>query len=1023
MDIHQTGKAQATQKTETSKPIAETKQAAQALTFLAGAKSTPAAKSVEQAKQSASKMTSLLKSGQPVAKTAPLAPPTLPQTAKPAQSKAVNFWLQWNQRLTGEVKADMDLRQTALRKAGQQKTRDGLPFDANADVTALYEAGRGKVLADNKALLDVIGNRTPDQLKALELVYKDRVGGDLWKDVKDKMNNSGDWKKVEEYRAGKAPARSAPAKPGPEVPPEKQLQNAISGKDKSAKTLTALIEAHGPDKARLLYAEATKTDKLPKGRDLAADIKANFGGRDRFLAETAMKGEPQTAEEMVKRARERAQFENPKGDLLAGAGGAFTETDEIMWKNVERAETALTQLQIAEKTGDAKAAAVWKARVGELTGYTKHDAKVYAGEKDGAVQGYAMVATTAAAVGATVVTGGLGAPAAFAATAAITGTTNVVTRAALQGSAYDHNKIAKDFATGAIDGLGAKAGSALGGMARNAVASKLQSQVLKTWVGATVGGAVDGALGGAASGAFARATAQGTWDNGLLEGLGKVGEGALISGTVGAVVGGVVARPSEIVFEKVGDAFTSMTRGSKPVGVDVDRALTVARETVDLTPAKQADHLASWQTQTFKESPAYLALDQAQRAKFDSLVDGIASKSLDPDKTGAALVGLMESGRIMAQDANGSSVLDHLVNLRGKTRLPELQVEANHIFDSTLEAVNNPGLIHQGQRGTCAATSVQILHATGDPADYVRVIDGLTSAGKVQLKSGTNLWVNDSSLAKLGFDGQTGMALENTMPKDYSADYMAMLNRTPSSRIYQSAAMQHMGALDGWEYDNLMQTMSRPGATIPVARDLQNGHLGFDQDIKLDRGGFRVNGQAGPVMSTDPRLPGQAVMDGMSQSNQKMLMEDIFGVKFQSARITPEGREILRQYELSTDIKPDGTKNFDLSGMPKQDVEHMRTLVDAGIQAQSTGKPAVLSVQWNEGNPASGHAVALVGFTNDGRFIIKNPQLAMRDTPDLANLELIRDPQALGLRGEFGYSAVAPWDLLGRLRGVVAQAP
>ncbi|MCA9792889.1 MAG: hypothetical protein KC910_13875, partial [Candidatus Eremiobacteraeota bacterium] len=79
-------------------------------------------------------------------------------------------------RLTGKELAEL----RALRAdPSLAKTRSGRPFDLNSDITAIYQAGEGRWGTHGDALRDLFWDRSPDQIRAIELGYKDRIGSDL----------------------------------------------------------------------------------------------------------------------------------------------------------------------------------------------------------------------------------------------------------------------------------------------------------------------------------------------------------------------------------------------------------------------------------------------------------------------------------------------------------------------------------------------------------------------------------------------------------------------------------------------------------------------------------------------------------------------------------------------------------------------------------------------------------------------------------------------------------------------------
>jgi hypothetical protein len=135
---------------------------------------------------------------------------------------------------------------------------------------------------------------------------------------------------------------------------------------------------------------------------------------------------------------------------------------------------------------------------------------------------------------------------------------------------------------------------------------------------------------------------------------------------------------------------------------------------------------------------------------------------------------LMRDGKLNLKDVNGNTLLDNLDALDRQVMARGLNQRA--ISEEVAATVANPAAcIRQGNRGTCSATTVQYIHATSDPADYVRVMRGLTGeSGEVTLQTGKKLVRPDSAL-----------------PADDSG-------RRAADRVYQTSAMNHASG----RYDN-----------------------------------------------------------------------------------------------------------------------------------------------------------------------------------------------------------------------------
>lgn len=858
---------------------------------------------------------------------------------------------------------------------------------------------------------------------------------------------------------------------------------ALSGNDRDGEEIASLVRRLGPEKAREEYKEQT-------GRDLDKDVQNRLKGVGRFEAQDALKGEPGSAEEMVERVRARAEFENPRG--ASRLAGAFTNADEQMWKNVGRAEEALGELQEARKSGDERQVALAEKRVAELTGYAREDSSLYRDEKEGAVEVAATVATTAAAVAVTVGTAGTAGPLvatglAMSAAAAA----NVGTRAGLQGGAYDSSltNIATDAAWGAVEGVGIKGGMVAGRIGREGVEGLVKAGAkTRKFTGAVAEGAIDGAVGGGISGAGQTALSDGTWDDGIASGLLKVTGGGALGASVGAAAGGALGAPSEVVADVGAAGVRKLGIGGKSASRQADAAISqadVAARQADVegnsvpnragvegverqaasVPAAEALPETAWINGTYKESQAYKALSPERQAEADDLISKQVTEVLSTTNpqvlnrqvdTGRSLMRMMESGKLWATDQKGVTLATRLKSLRDNPRNPKLSHEAREIYESTVRMVDQPGRLHQGQRGSCAAATLQYLHATTDPVDFVRVMDGLTGqSGKVRLRSGKQIEVNQSSLEtyrfdrntgeQVNFDGETGeflgldrvtglgresskdtLALMDEVRKDHptlNEDQVQILavnrfqqaNRGPVSRIYQSTAMDRVANLDTGldprvvtkQYDNLAH-QAKDGKFVSTEKLQKMTPEERAEIMDGSVGGFKTRS-----VYHDEDLD-WAVGDGLTPAQQKALRQEFLGRRVDSGTVKATEQDKLGRIGSADQPK---LEDFDL-----ETLETVQKLYRAAELADQ-GQAVSIGVRWGE-SPNSGHAVALVGTNENGDFIIRNSQSNGRmDVPFDGELPRDPSPEAVGAeRSQLGYSVVKKEDLVKRLRSVTLMA-
>lgn len=230
-------------------------------------------------------------------------------------------------------------------------------------------------------------------------------------------------------------------------------------------------------------------------------------------------------------------------------------------------------------------------------------------------------------------------------------------------------------------------------------------------------------------------------------------------------------------------------------------------------------------------TPAFDKLSPAQKTQFLT----VAKKA---DAAGqVALHDMLVAGRLSA------ALLSELSGLAGD-RL-DRGVDQGRLLSQALVELNDPVTISQHGRGTCAATSVQILTALDAPDQYVRLLRGLASP---------------SGEAKLG----NGQAIRREA--DWNVDNDG--GRSLPSRLLQPAFMEYAnGELDYLNTDDMdldLRTHEKAlsGLTAEQALTLLDAS-------KLSGSGFEVKG-----LVYDPKLSETASrgLDATIESAKDMLM-------------------------------------------------------------------------------------------------------------------------------------------------------
>lgn len=140
-----------------------------------------------------------------------------------------------------------------------------------------------------------------------------------------------------------------------------------------------------------------------------------------------------------------------------------------------------------------------------------------------------------------------------------------------------------------------------------------------------------------------------------------------------------------------------------------------------------------------------------------------------------SLLNLLKSGKLSSRDSTGRTLLQNLTGLAGQEMGPNL--DRASVLRELCSQIDDPGRITQGSRNTCGPGTIEHLQATRDPAEYARIVAGLTSReGTVQMRNGDTLSRDRGSVG----------------PDDSG--------RTSISRLYQAALMEYSNGDN--EYDN-----------------------------------------------------------------------------------------------------------------------------------------------------------------------------------------------------------------------------
>ena len=151
---------------------------------------------------------------------------------------------------------------------------------------------------------------------------------------------------------------------------------------------------------------------------------------------------------------------------------------------------------------------------------------------------------------------------------------------------------------------------------------------------------------------------------------------------------------------------------------------------------------------------------------------------------------LLAEGTLTQKDSQGGTLLETLSRVSRQKMGSEdgHTLDAQTVTGEIIQQIDDPGLIHQNNKGTCTVITIEHLLARRQPAEYARVVGDLTSAdGKVKLQDGTEL------------TRDTG-----TVAPDSS-------NRPNISRVFQATMMEYGNGV-GRDYRNAEDGHFRVGS-------------------------------------------------------------------------------------------------------------------------------------------------------------------------------------------------------------------
>lgn len=189
------------------------------------------------------------------------------------------------------------------------------------------------------------------------------------------------------------------------------------------------------------------------------------------------------------------------------------------------------------------------------------------------------------------------------------------------------------------------------------------------------------------------------------------------------------------------------------------------------------------------KSDTFAALPAAQREKF---IDVMAKG--DEVTVKLMAISCEKAGDLYAERASdGSTMLDNLDRMAGASG-------ARQFLNYTLADMMKPDRIWQGDAPTCTAATMQYELAKEKPAEYARIMTGLTVGGSATLAGGGVM------------ETQVGDALlQSMLSKD---------QRSPTEAVFQSAAMEFANGADKYDLAARRSTHENADGTTKTYKGL-----------------------------------------------------------------------------------------------------------------------------------------------------------------------------------------------------------
>lgn len=242
---------------------------------------------------------------------------------------------------------------------------------------------------------------------------------------------------------------------------------------------------------------------------------------------------------------------------------------------------------------------------------------------------------------------------------------------------------------------------------------------------------------------------------------------------------------------------------------------TIVKNTADANVAcsDPAQVRQAVQANLAKETAALSKLSETQQKQYQAIVSALPTS--DPEAR-QSLQNLLLTGRLPgSKDYQGGG--DLLANLSSMVAAPmqsDLAKERGTLIGDMIQELDDPTCIAQKGKGTCGATTAQIILARENPAEYVRLMTGLASPnGSVELSNGGRIKREPGTETDDGSDRSIGTRLMAPAFMEYASKALDYDNAKDGQGIGDARLY---GLMNGQENALLEAVLKRDYKTVVV---------------------------------------------------------------------------------------------------------------------------------------------------------------------------------------------------------------